>query len=254
MTKALMTIHGFLTDIYDFGELYDGIADMYDHIHKCKVPGHNDKVDFKQFTVSQTIDTVLNDFDNLQKQYDQVDVVGFSMGGALTTYLCARRPVHKAVLLAPSNKYNNHFATTKSVAFYYNQYIKLLNNCTGTLGARLREAQKIMQQYRNNSVVATRIALRRLLPNLSVHTYSVFKELMSVCNKALDDSGEQGIDTPTLLLWGELDELVPRKSLDHIKSYFANIKSHYYSDIGHAMMLSSRAKSIIFDMRKFLAD
>lgn len=252
MTKALMTIHGFLTDTADFGELYDRLKDNYDYIHPCKVPGHNDQVDFKKFRVSDTIDTILSDFDKLQSQYDTVDVMGFSMGGALTTFLCARRKVNRAILLAPSNKYNTYASTTRAVMFYYNQYNAVLRNSSGSLARRIKETENFMKKYRHNNAVAMRIAFKRILPNLSTHTYKVFKELMTIVNNALQFSGNQSIHTPTLLLWGCLDELVPKSSLALVGKYFDNLKTLTYPDVGHALILTDKVETIAFDIKKFL--
>ncbi len=252
MTKAVMTIHGFLTDIYDFGGLYDGLKDSYDHIHKCKVPGHNDNVDFKQFTVDATINTVLADFDKLSNEYDEVDVVGFSMGGALTTYLCTQRNVHKAVLIAPANKYYNYASTLRAITFYYKQYADVLRNTSGTLGERIREADKFMKDYRANNLKSIKIALMRLLPNLSLHTYTTFRDIVKTCNAALEEKGDKGIKVPTLLQWGELDELVPKTSKEYVSQYFEDITVKTYPDIGHSMLMTSRADTLIADIRKFL--
>lgn len=48
MSKAVLTVHGFLTDIKDFGRLYDYL-DFYDEVVPYKVPGHNDGESFDKF-------------------------------------------------------------------------------------------------------------------------------------------------------------------------------------------------------------
>lgn len=252
MTKAVMTIHGFLTDINDFGILYDSLQKDYDEIYKCKVPGHNDEIDFKKFTVEATIQTVLDGYDMLRQKHDQVDVVGFSMGGALTTYLCTQRDVHRAVLIAPANRYYNYASTTRAIRFYYKQYADVLRNATGTIGDRIREADKFMKDYRSNNLKSVKIALMRLLPNLSVHTYTTFRDIVKQCNAALEEKGEKGVKVPTLLQWGELDELVPRTSKEYIAPFFDDITVKTYPDIGHAMLMTNRAEALIADIRKFL--
>lgn len=250
MTRAVMTIHGFLTDVDDFCDLYDSLT-MYDCVEKCKIPGHNDNVNFKLFNVEDTVKTVLDCYDKLQSKYDKVDVVGFSMGGALTTYLCCTRPVNRAVLLAPANKYINSSSLLKSLSFYYKEYSKALMGSQGKLRERLKQAEQWMAPYVQNTRKSVSIGLQRLLPNINIHTFSVFRELMKECNQQLEQLQDK-VSVPTLLVWGELDELVPRKSQEYICQYFDNIKCNIHNDVGHALLFGSKASVLIDEIVTFL--
>ena len=58
MSKAVMTIHGFLTDTKDFGRLYDYLG-FYDEVVPYKVPGHNDGEPFDKFNKEDTVAGIL---------------------------------------------------------------------------------------------------------------------------------------------------------------------------------------------------
>ena len=98
-----MTIHGFLTTTDDFGRL-NQYLDHYDEIAVVQIPGHNGKTNFSLFTMQSTINTVLSTFDTLAKKHDQVDVIGFSMGGACAARMSVERKdaIKKLVLMSPA--------------------------------------------------------------------------------------------------------------------------------------------------------
>jgi esterase/lipase len=251
MSKAVMTIHGFLTDTEDFGILYDCLTPLYDEVYKVKIPGHNDPVDFKLFNKTDTINTVLNAFDYLKSRHDTVDVVGFSMGGALATMLSALRDVNKVVLMAPSNMYINMMSFYRTAKFYFAKYNDTYNKVEGDRKTRSAAANKEVDKYRQNAKNAMAIALKRIIPNLSFHTYGVFRSLMMFANETLDNAAP--VTVPALLLYGELDELVPALSMDYVKARFSDIKVKVYPDIGHAMMVTNRKRFLCKTITNFLA-
>ncbi len=244
MTRAIMTIHGFLTDIKDFGRLYDYL-DFYDEVCPYKIPGHNDKVDFSLFTLESTTTGLLQCFDSLQKKYDTVDVVGFSMGGALTTYLCAMRPVHRAVFVSPANKFFNWTSAIAGIKFYirYLHQHRLLHDLHN---------QDSIGNYIENNLVSAHIAIKRTFKNVDLHTFSVFSNLMDMTNEQVEKVSP--VKTPSMLLWGELDEMVPKTSVEFIKNHFDNLKVEIVPDVGHAMLYTNRDSSLIPKIVSFLSD
>lgn len=245
MSKAVMTIHGFLTDTKDFGRLYDYL-DFYDEVVAYKVPGHNDGESFDNFTVESTINGVLACFDQLAEKYDTVDVVGFSMGGALTSYLCARRAVNKAVFIAPSNRYFNLNSPIAMIKFYFKYILRWLNAKNDRA-----ESNEEIRRAVQNSAVSAGIAIKRIFPSVDLHTFSVFQDLMELVCDVVDI--KQTVLTDSLLLWGVLDELVPRSSVEYIQKHFPNAESVIYDDVGHAMLYTNRDNVIIQKIVGFLS-
>ncbi len=243
MTKALMTIHGFLTDTKDFGRLYQYV-DFYDEVVPYEVPGHNGEVDFSLFSAEKTVQGLLSTFDELAARHSEVDIAGFSMGGALTTYLCSYRRVGKAVLLAPSNKYINWVSPLSAIKFY----IRFAADMVKKKQFQTDEVKR----YLENSALSAQIAYKRILPNINMHTFTVFKELMELSNGAMVDASP--IAVPTLMLWGELDELVPRASIELVQKHFCNVQTQIIPDIGHAMLYTNKDNVLINEIVRFLSD
>lgn len=251
MSKAVMTIHGFLTDINDFGVLYNHLEPQYDEIVKCTIPGHDGEVvDFKLFNKDDTLKNVFDTFDELKSRHDSVDVIGFSMGGALASMLACVKDINRVVLVSPSNKYINMRAALRILRFYVVEFNEGLREGEGKLADKLKHADDQMKDYKENSKLSLDMAFKRILPNISFHTYRVFRDLMIFCNKTLED--KISVEAPTLMLWGKLDELVPYSSIAHLEKHFSNHTVKTYEDIGHAMLMTSRGEDLSLDILEFL--
>ena len=251
MTKAVMTIHGFLTDTTDFGRLYDYLG-FYDKVVACEIPGHNGKVDFSKFTVEATMEAVTECYDKLVKEYDEVDVVGFSMGGALASYLAVTRCPHKCVLMAPANKYLNPRFIFDAMKYYVALQRKTYKSAEGKIKEKMGAVRETMQPYQRNISACLKLEFDRILPNLNAHTYKVFNKLIKLINKTVDESSV--VDVPTLIVRGDLDELVPRSSVEYLIPHFSDYKEEQFEDIGHGMLYTNRDNVIIARVVNFLSD
>ena len=252
MSKAIMTIHGFLTVTKDFGRLYDYL-DHYDEVLAVEIPGHNEEnPDFSLFNVDDTFKKVLDSYDQLRSRHDQVDVVGFSMGGALTTWLCSVRDVHRAVLLAPANKYLNPMLFVDASKFYGKFGLNTYRKQTGNVADKLGATEDAYSPYRDNFNTTMKIFWDRFLFNLSPHTYSVFSRLIKKIDTVVETMSP--VRTPTLVLWGQLDELVPYNSVKFVTKHFSDIKEHVYPDVGHVLLYTNRDHLMIKEILEFLSE
>ena len=253
MSKAVMTIHGFMTVKEDFGKLYDHL-DCYDETLAVEIPGHNGSASFDEFTVEDTLYTVLSAYDKLREKHDQVDVVGFSMGGALATWLCGQRDVHRAVLLAPANKYLNFLMPIDSLKFYGEQGIKPLfdKENTNSLKEKRYGIKQVFTEYFENVKTSLNIVVSNFNNDriITPRIYNVFRKLIKLCNKMVESHSP--LQTETLVLWGQLDELVPHKSIKYVLQHFVKATNKVYQDIGHAMLYTNRDEIIIKDIMDFL--
>ena len=249
-----MTIHGFTTVKEDFGRLYDRLG-CYDEVLAVEIPGHNGDANFDEFTVDDTFQTVLSAYDDLRSKHDEVDVVGFSMGGALTTWLCAQKDVHKAVLLSPANKYLNFLMPLETLKFYNEQGLKpLIKKSNVSLAEKSYTVSRVFSDYFENVATSLKIVFSNFENNrvITPRVYSVFRKIIRGCNAMVEQHSP--ITTPTLVLWGKLDELVPHKSVKYVLKHFSKAQSNIYDDIGHAMLYTNHDEILIKDILDFLVD
>lgn len=251
MSRAVMTIHGFLTDTKDFGRLYEYL-DFYDEVVPCEVPGHNGETDFSKFTVESTLVEVTGCFDRLKSKYDEVDVIGFSMGGALASYLAITRNVRKCILMSPANKYLNPRFVFDAMKYYIELQRTTYKSAQGKLHQKVSAVKESMRPYQRNMSACLKLEFDRILPNLNAHTYRVFRKLIEKINKTIDVS--PNAQMPTLIVRGDLDELVPQSSVDYLVKHFDNCKTECFKDIGHGMLFTNRDNVIIPKLVEFLSD
>ncbi len=246
--KAVILIHGFITSPSDFNPLYNFLNDNYDYVCKVYLPGHKDNETYKNFTFNLTLNTILNAYDKTILQYDTIDVIGFSLGGALASYLASVRYVRKLVLLSPANKYLR-------IGFYH-KYRKNYLNLKKRYKILKRkndpraESYKIkVKSLKENNSRSVKMALFDLFPHYTLYTLSVFSKLISFVNKNLLE-----INSKTLICWGELDQLVPYKSIDFLKKYIKDAKVIVYKDLSHLMLSSVNIDLLVSNIESFLSE
>ena len=101
-TRAVLLVHGFCGSARDFTDLGDRLAARGLHVQLMRLPGHGTTPrDFAAQTPETIYEGVREEFEALKGRFDEVYVVGFSMGGSLTTILAASEPVDRLVLIAP---------------------------------------------------------------------------------------------------------------------------------------------------------
>ena len=252
MKKAVMTIHGFLTETKDFGRLYDYL-DMYNEVKAVEIPGHNgDKPNFSLFNAEDTFATVLAVYDELKQRNDTVDVVGFSMGGALATWLCSVRDVKCAVLISPANKYINTELPVSFGKFVGELGRKAFRESEGKLREKIDATNKAFEPYIENLKAANKVAKERSFRYMNPRTYSTFRKVIKNVNTVVETTSPH--NTHALVLWGKLDELVPYRSVQYVKKHFPNATELVYPDVGHAMLYTNLDDVIIHDIIHFLTE
>lgn len=249
MSRAILLIHGYLTTTKDFGRLYDYLGG-YDKVWPLELPGHNGKVDLRKFTVPATLGAVQSAFDELAEQYDEVDVVGFSMGGALASMLCCLRKVHRAVLISPANKFLNGQLPVSAAKFYGRLTKSAWQSATGLENKR-KALEQAWKPYEENMSASGKVAVTRTFRYMTPRNLHVFHEVVRQCNVWVQSTRST---VPTLVLWGMLDELVPQKSPQFVVENFADAQLKIYPDVGHAMLYTNRDNEIIKDVMDFLTE
>lgn len=99
---ACLLVHGFLSSRQDFADLPQRLAARGITVRAMRLPGHGTTpMDFAGQPTGALLAAVRQEYRNLARDHDRVYVVGFSMGGALSTLLASEEPVTRLVLLAP---------------------------------------------------------------------------------------------------------------------------------------------------------
>ncbi|TQR06806.1 alpha/beta hydrolase [Psychrobacillus soli] len=106
MKTGVLCIHGFTGGPYEVQPFVEFLQERTDWtIIVPTLPGHGETLELKKITAENWLMAAELALRKLQKEVDQVYVVGFSMGGIIAMYLATRYPISKLVLLSAAAKY-----------------------------------------------------------------------------------------------------------------------------------------------------
>lgn len=101
-----LILHGYTGGPYEVAPLSSYLKKNTNwFIHVPTLPGHGRDLELEDIPYTHWINTAEQALKTLKKQYDEIHVIGFSMGGMIGAYLAAKYHIPKLVLLAPSGKY-----------------------------------------------------------------------------------------------------------------------------------------------------
>jgi esterase/lipase len=267
LKKAIILIHGFGSDNRDFVRVIPYLSN-YDTIACGNLPAHGENQETSDISADDIIEFTLDIFDKLSKTHDEVDVLGFSMGGCLASMLISKRKVHRAVLLAPANKfisttfpittlkiYSDLLAKEKNQALPKGKSKSKTSQAPIELNPRIKEVHKeslgtaadLLEDYK----FALNKFIKDLLPKYTFHNINEFNKIVTFCNDSLVK-----FSTPTLILWGKIDQLVPESVVQYLLSFADSPKSRaiIYPDISHLMVYSTCYEKIMADVMDFLGE
>ena len=244
MKKAVLLIHGYATDKTDFAPIIPYLEGIYDCVYAKNIPGHGlDRQDhLKNFNAIDAIKAVDSWAEEVFENYDVVDIIGFSMGGAITTYLATKHKFGKVVLLAPANKYINGavgFSRTKL-------YLDYLGN--RIIGKQDRTID-IHKEAIEDDKKSINIAVKKLIPSYTPKSLLQFSQLIDYCNCKLMDGC---IESPTLIIYGTVDQLVPKSSITFVKKHAKNSTVKVLNGISHLMFNSTNIRELTETILNFL--
>lgn len=251
MKKAVFLLHGWLSDCNDFQALMPYLEKNYQHIEKIAYPGHGPQPDYDQFDAMATIRLVQEKFLELKKQYDAIDVIGFSMGGALASFIGSNYEVHKLVLIAPANRYLNLLVP-------FTRLKNLINKLYSYEKARFEKDNQteaeVKQKFRDifeDDKTSLQFVKDKYLKKYFHHAYQNFRKVIAYVNDNVKE-----IKCPCFLAWGGIDQLVPEQSVRELYKICTNENRQLkiYDDLCHLMVLSSDCRELCHDIENFLTD
>ncbi len=97
-----LLVHGFAGSRKDFADLGERLAQAGCHVRLERLPGHGTTPEEMEGTPADAyVQHVLEAVRRAKAEHERVVLVGFSMGGAISTIVAAQEPVDQLVLLAP---------------------------------------------------------------------------------------------------------------------------------------------------------
>lgn len=249
--KALLMIHGFISEMNDFDSIMDEVKKRYDKVLRPVLPGHGEEgiYDYNNFNSKDTFKCITEAFDELARDYETIDVMGYSMGGALATYLSSIRKFNKLILVAPANHYFNPIAFVNGSKYAMKNFYALEKSILKKSKEDQVVYKEFLEHFKEDQIKCASFVFRKYLRTYIWHAYKEFRDIVKNCNKDLKE-----IKNPTLILWSELDQLVPFGSVDELYKMCTNdIKIlKIYPNYTHLMLASDNPYDIIVDILNFM--
>ncbi len=217
--SALLLLHGFSSSPAVYRELLPAFP-AYDAIVCPTLPGHGESIAaFTSVKGNEWLTAAENACAMLIKDYQQVDVLGLSLGGLLACHLSQRFELHHLYLLAPALALQFNITLALTTARILRQLgFKTLRNRAGNLRSRLH----------------SELAYRQLPMSAIIEILALINEFKFVPPKC-----------PTDLFLGQFDDVV-NSSL--VSTYFMNLPNchiHLLSESAHVLPLDSDVGAII---------
>lgn len=249
MKKAILLLHGFLSDTNDFITINEILENNYDCVKKVVFPGHGPDEPYKLFNDEDTIKVLLKAFDDLNKDYKYIDVLGFSMGGALAVYLSQVRSFNKLILLAPANKYFNFKMPFDKLVVYIKGFTKYFDAKRNNKLEQLEETKELLDSLIADDRESIKFAFKNFFKTYLYGTYRSFRRLIKKINSNIET-----INNPCFIAWGTLDQLVPIDSIETLYKKCTNeIKEkNIYPYLGHLLLESDMNEELIIDLENFI--
>lgn len=231
--QTILMIHGFGGNYKNFQSLAEIMRDDY-RIIRIDLPGFG-LSDFPKdgyADITQTYSDYLQ-FITDTLHLDSIYVIGNSMGGLVTWNLAVQQPdlVQKIVLLNSAG-YDVAKVADKLAIFKFKSFSKVF--------------EKGMPQFMSKSGLEKCYAdLSKLDPNVSAMNNEITNRqgnVMHMLGMAThinfpDTALIQQVKCPTLIIWGEQDQIVPREHADRFKRDIKNSELVIFNPCGHVPMM-----------------
>lgn len=101
-SRAVLMVHGYLGSRKDFADLGERLTEAGFQVRQMRLPGHGTyPEDFDRYTSNDFLAAIDEEYSALKTDFDDVTLVGFSMGGALSSLYASQHDVDRLVLIAP---------------------------------------------------------------------------------------------------------------------------------------------------------
>ncbi|MFC0187498.1 alpha/beta hydrolase [Fictibacillus aquaticus] len=222
-----LCLHGFTGGPYEIEPVTEYLRKNTDWILSVPTyPGHGDVLSLKGITHQEWIDEAEKAYLELREKTDTIYILGFSMGGMIGGYLASKYGCDKLILLSASAYYMNPAQMLKDIA----DVIK------SGISGQLKD-HELFLRYRKKFMDTPFSATRE------------FRKLVRTLKPAIQD-----IKAPTLIIQGECDGLVPKKSAEYIYRTIPSSQKKlcYLQQSKHMICHDVEQEQLIEEVFKFL--
>ncbi|MDX8362826.1 alpha/beta hydrolase [Cytobacillus sp. IB215316] len=224
-----LCIHGFTGGPYEVQPLVDYLTQETNwEIVTPVLPGHGEQLSLTGVSYTKWIDCVEEELKKLLDKFDTLYLIGFSMGGVIASYLAAKYPISKLVLLSAAVYYTN----PKQLISDVHDLFKL------GLQGKIHE-NELYERYKKKIIATPLSAIIQ------------FQQLVRMVRPVLEK-----ISVPTLIVQGKCDGIVPMKSAEYIHQTISSARKKliYIESAKHHVCYCDERKELFAEVYTFLKE
>jgi len=105
--NCFIIIHGYTGIIKTLEKTAEALSEFYD-VYIPRLPGHGtNREDFEKSTWKDWLRKIYEEYLNLKSIYEEVNILGFSMGGVIGSIIASEFDIKKLILVAPAFRIND---------------------------------------------------------------------------------------------------------------------------------------------------
>lgn len=216
-----LCIHGFTGAPYEVEPLADYLKKNTNWlIETPTLPGHGEQLQLEGITHQEWLAFAEDRLATLIDKCETVYIIGFSMGGLIASYLAAKYPIEKLVLLS-------------AAAYYVNPKQLLL------------DVKEMLKDGLRGKLIENELFLRykKKIANTPYTATKEFQQLVKEIKPIL-----QNITVPTLIVQGECDGIVPVKSAHYLFKKINSVeKELFFLSLAKHHVCHGDDKEILFN-------
>lgn len=224
-----LIIHGFAGAPQEVSYIEAHIKKKNWLVYSPELPGHDGtKEGLKSVTYKHWLYKAKIALEELMERCDKVYLIGFSMGGMIASFLAARYPVERLVLLSSAAYYLNPKQIVQDVKGWF------LEGIRGEMDDD--NLYKFYKEKVTRTPVTATIEFAKMIRKLRPHL-----------NK---------IEAPTLIIQGESDGLVPQKSAEYIYDQIQSDekKLYFFPDAKHYIWFGEHKNRLLEEIDAFFSE
>lgn len=231
---GLFIVHGFTgTPSSGFGDLEIILKANKINYEMPFLQAHHPSEDINDFDYLKCIEEIEEKFILFKEKYENVYVLGFSMGGVIASHLVDKFGANKLVLIAPGFKYG------------------LVSKVVGKVFSKKEKDElidKIETEEINELMLLELDGNKREDNKPTLSAYLNFTKLVSFVTKQL-----KPIQIPTRVYISDQDKVIPVSSAEFIYNHVSNKDKSLtiVTGVGHNLLVSDLRKKIVIEILDF---
>jgi carboxylesterase len=244
---GIFIIHGFIsTSKMSFGYLTEKLQkNKIRNIYMPTLQGHEKPEDIPNFDYKKCLEQIENEFIVFRAKYQAVYLVGFSMGGAIASYLASKYKPDKLVLVAPALKYGGKKLMKNNIVNFLKNKKEKEDSETDV---QIESCVSSLTTEKDNDY---KHEFTERVKQVNLSTMMNFSKLISTINKTLK---EKKIECPARIYQSDEDELVPvEAALAAFDKIYDNDKRlNLITNSPHNVLKSDHKEEIVEEILYFL--